>query len=234
LAYLAVGSNDLIERLEKDALFMENERAAAGLHEMKLLLKYLGIFNTLDNVSFDLSLARGLDYYTGVIYEAVVMDEAGVGSIAGGGRYDELVGMFAQSKNVKIPCVGFSIGVERIYSILKSKAALSGKAPRQIATDVYVASVDGLLEERMKICAELWDAGIKADFMYKNRPKLLKQFEYCDKPEHAIPLIVIVGADEVSDGKVRIKDQAHPVESQKNGVLVDRKDMVAELRKRLQ
>jgi histidyl-tRNA synthetase len=79
-----------------------------------------------------LSLARGLDYYTGVIYEAVLEkvdipsskeDEGvGVGSIAGGGRYDDLVGMFAQ-KNAKIPCVGFSIGVERVFSILRHKAS---------------------------------------------------------------------------------------------------------------
>lgn len=85
-------------------------------------------------MSFDLSLARGLDYYTGVIYEAVLVqqestekkkksdDTVGVGSIAGGGRYDDLVGMFS-AKHTKIPCVGFSIGVERIFSILKHKAA---------------------------------------------------------------------------------------------------------------
>ena len=82
-----------------------------------------------------MSLARGLDYYTGVIYEAVLNPliegkedlTAGVGSIAGGGRYDELVGMFAQ-KNTKIPCVGFSIGVERVFSILKLKASKVGGA----------------------------------------------------------------------------------------------------------
>ena len=117
-----------------------------------------------------MSLARGLDYYTGVIYEAILNsvdipsskedENVGVGSIAGGGRYDDLVGMFAQ-KGVKIPCVGFSIGVERVYSILKHKASMAEKKPRHIDTDVYVVSIDGLLEERMKICAELWDAGIK-------------------------------------------------------------------------
>lgn len=86
--------------------------------------------HVLLQVTFDLSLARGLNYYTGVIYEATMVDDSasgcdtsGVGSIAGGGRYDNLVGMFAQNKNSQIPCVGFSIGVERIFSILKQKHA---------------------------------------------------------------------------------------------------------------
>lgn len=189
-------------------------------------------------MSFDLSLARGLDYYTGLIYEAVVegsappsqlapaaaapapalassspsapappakkskkqkaaaaadaepeVDEStiGVGSIAAGGRYDELVGMFASaasaegstSKNVaksSIPCVGVSVGVERVFSILlareKEKAAAKegggggkGGAGRKNATEVYVMSVgEGLLLERMQIAKELWAAGIKVRF----------------------------------------------------------------------
>lgn len=93
----------------------------------------LSVYSHFKQVSFDLSLARGLDYYTGVIYEAILLqtekaekkkdgETVGVGSVAGGGRYDDLVGMFS-SKHTKIPCVGFSIGVERIFSILKQKAA---------------------------------------------------------------------------------------------------------------
>lgn len=146
-----------------------------------------------------MSLARGLDYYTGVIYEAVVegsapppqataattsktradepgpkvskskaseaaeVDESqiGVGSIAAGGRYDNLVGMFSSGKE-KIPCVGISFGVERIFSILKMQATESGSENlRGKDVDVFVMSVgDGLLAERMKLCKELWDAGL--------------------------------------------------------------------------
>jgi len=77
---------------------------------------------SLQHVSFDLSLARGLDYYTGVIYEAVLLDgTSSVGSIAAGGRYDNLVGMFSPS-GVQTPCVGVSIGVERVFAILERKA----------------------------------------------------------------------------------------------------------------
>lgn len=147
-------------------------------------------------ISLDLSLARGLDYYTGVIYEAVVEGSAppaqtsansaegstkvskaknadqdgeeeidenqvGVGSIAAGGRYDNLVGMFSSGKD-KIPCVGISFGVERIFSILQSKANENGVENRRgKEVDVYVMSVgDGLLAERMAVCKELWQAGL--------------------------------------------------------------------------
>ena len=161
-------------------------------------------------VSFDLSLARGLDYYTGVIYEAVLKgryglygdgvprfrsaapesswgrlglvrhthsiitlpsgsptaqqegDMSAVGSVAGGGRYDELVGMFDPKRKV-VPCVGLSIGIERIFSILEARARKDGgKGVRTVQTQVMVASGQkNLLEERMRICAQLWDADIK-------------------------------------------------------------------------
>ena len=82
---------------------------------MELLFKYLEAMNSLNNCIFDLSLARGLDYYTGVIYEAVLQG-AHIGSIAGGGRYDGLIGMFS---NKQIPAVGASIGIERVFNILE-------------------------------------------------------------------------------------------------------------------
>ena len=239
------GGSELVESLLARPELAKNTRAKAGLEDLKLLFKYLAVFNVSKHVSFDLSLARGLDYYTGVIYEAIVdkidiptsskEDEGvGVGSIAGGGRYDELVGMFASNRG-KIPCVGFSIGVERIFSILKYKMSKSDKPLRHIATEVYVIAIDGQLEERMKICAELWEAGISADFQYKSKPKLLKQFEYCDKSENQIPWAVIVGGDEIARGEVRIKDMLSKSDDPaiKSGVLVKRADLVAELKTRL-
>lgn len=85
-----------------------------------------------------------------------------MGSVAGGGRYDELVGMF-EGKGKQVPCVGLSIGIERIFSILESRAkAQGGEGVRTVGTQVLVASGQkNLLEERMRICAQLWDAGIK-------------------------------------------------------------------------
>jgi histidyl-tRNA synthetase len=87
----------------------------------------------LDNILFDFSLARGLDYYTGLIYEAVLTDTDRVGSIAGGGRYDKLVGMFSGKD---IPAIGVSIGIERVFSILEEKMA---QETRATTTQIMVA-----------------------------------------------------------------------------------------------
>jgi histidyl-tRNA synthetase len=88
------------------------------------LINYLDSMKILDKISFDFSLARGLDYYTGVIYEALLTDTDRVGSISGGGRYDGLIGMFSGKS---IPSVGGSIGIERIFNILEEKAKLKGE-----------------------------------------------------------------------------------------------------------
>ena len=85
---------------------------------MKKLSENLKILGCYDSILFDLSLARGLDYYTGVIYEAVLVGESGLGSIGGGGRYDGLIGMFSKKP---IPSVGMSIGIERLFLILEKK-----------------------------------------------------------------------------------------------------------------
>ncbi|RIB05526.1 hypothetical protein C2G38_2133235 [Gigaspora rosea] len=192
-------------------------------------VKLKGNKELLDKLSLDQSLisnnntknrlARGLDYYIGIIYEAVTeqsgppskvdngkksqdgnqinqivrktkidsdeLDETtvGVGSIAAGGRYDNLVGMFASNKKGNILCVGISI------------VALEQVKANEV--EVYVmAFADGLLEDRMKICSELWDAGIKAEFMYKNKPKLQPQFSVYDRDQ--IPFAVIIGRDELN------------------------------------
>lgn len=82
---------------------------------MKQLFSYFESYGCLKNISFDLSLARGLDYYTGVIFEAV-MNDYEVGSVVGGGRYDNLIGMFSNSQ---IPATGGSIGIERIFTAMQ-------------------------------------------------------------------------------------------------------------------
>jgi len=236
------GGRELLEYLFKDTQLSENAIAKQGLTDMVLLFDYLETFRVANKVSFDLSLARGLDYYTGIIYEAVLTNplsdadedsSTDVGSIAGGGRYDELVGMFSYSaggkKSMNIPCVGFSIGVERIFSILLQKSKLEEIKSNEC--QVYVISVgDGLLKERMQICTELWDHSIKAEFMYKAKPKLQPQFNVCDK-EH-IPLAVIIGGDELKNGVVKIKDMRSKTQEQ-GGVQVPRESMIEEIKKRL-
>jgi histidyl-tRNA synthetase len=198
------GQKDLLSRLQADEKLAANASMKAGMADMELLFDYLDSFGALENVSFDLSLARGLDYYTGVIFEIVTegsapgsaplvtavaptksskkssgskagkdLDEdrssdpsVGVGSVAAGGRYDNLVGMF--SGKTQIPCVGISFGVDRIFSITKARMAAekSAELVRNNEVDVYVMAFGGkgftgLLKERMSVCTQLWDAGIK-------------------------------------------------------------------------
>ncbi|RCI07024.1 Cytoplasmic and mitochondrial histidine tRNA synthetase [Rhizopus stolonifer] len=254
------GGRDLLEMLKKDTVLMANANAAAGLKDMETLFDYLEIFDVMDLMSFDLSLARGLDYYTGIIYEAVTeksappqlaegvkpkkkegtdeLDEStvGVGSIAAGGRYDNLVGMFSGKNkkgvpNLQIPCVGVSIGVERVFSILMSKQ--KSTEIKSSETEVYVISVgDGLLKERMAIAKQLWDAGVKASYMFKNKPRLDKQFDVCEK--EMIPLAVIIGKDELEHGQVRIKDMRAKDESQGGGMTIEQTDMIQEIKSRLE
>ena len=114
--------------------------------EMELLFTYLEAFGCLDRISFDFSLARGLAYYTGLIYEAVLTDTDRVGSIAGGGRYDGLVGMFSGKV---VPAVGVSVGIERVFSILEEKA---GAEVRATCTQIFIAQASkNLTADRLKI-----------------------------------------------------------------------------------
>lgn len=94
-----------------------------------------------------------------------------VGSIAGGGRYDNLVGMF-DAKDRKVPCVGISIGIERIFSIMEAKLLAKSKKVRTTETEVFVASAQKkLTEERLKLCRELWEANIKVSLFLVFAPK---------------------------------------------------------------
>jgi len=269
------GGRELLEKLQKDEGLMANVNAKAGVEEMGLLMDYLAAFEVLDpRISFDMSLARGLDYYTGVIYEVVTEGSApavanggggetaqhvqrsskkekkvdadedrsddpsvGVGSVAAGGRYDNLVERFLPK--AQMPCVGVSFGVDRIFSITKARMEREKKleAMRASETDVYVMAFggkgfDGMLPQRMSVCKTLWDAGIKAEFSYKLKPKLPAQFKAAESA--SVPLAVILGEDEQAAGKVKIKEmglpEGHP---EKDGTLVEIKDLTTEVRKRL-
>ena len=263
------GGREVIEELRKDDQVTANDRLRQGLEDMDLLFDYLTAFDILDRVEFNLSLARGLDYYTGVIYEVVTEGSApststgqvlqkkarkekktgldedrsedpslGVGSVAAGGRYDELVGMF--SGKGQIPCVGISFGVDRILSITKARmeADKSGLSVRSTEVDVFVMAFGGkgftgLLKERMQVAKMLWNAGIKTEFAYKQKPKLPAQFKQAEQA--GIPFAVILGEEEQAQGKVKIKEmglpEGHP---QKDGVLVALNSLVPELTSRLQ
>nr|XP_023013924.1 histidine--tRNA ligase, cytoplasmic [Leptinotarsa decemlineata] len=227
------GKSELVEKLMADESLSKTKSALEGLEAMKLLLKYCEIYGTSDKILFDLSLARGLDYYTGVIYEAVLLEdkslpgEVSVGSVAGGGRYDNLVGMF-DPKNKQVPCVGVSIGVERLFAVMESRQLALNMKQRTTEVEVYVATAQkNLLDERMKLCNELWNEGFKVEQSYKKNPKLLAQLQHCE--EYSIPLAVILGESELKNGVVKLR-----VVSSREEIEVKRTSLADEVRKRLQ
>ena len=269
------GGGDLLEKLQKDEKLTSNESAKTGLADMNLLFTYLRTFSVLERISFDMSLARGLDYYTGVIYEVVTEGSApqtqegqklqnaskkesktnkhasnidgeedrsndpsvGVGSVAAGGRYDKLVSMFSGKQ--QIPCVGISFGVDRIFSITKQRLASdSSAAPiRTNEVDVYVMAFggkgfEGLLPQRMEVAKRLWDAGIKAEYSWKVKPKLPQQFKAAEV--NGVPFAVILGDDELAAGKCKIKEMGLPEgHAEKDGVLIDMVNLESEVRTRI-
>jgi len=201
-----------------------NKTCETTIKEMKTLIEYLTIFGVDRFIEIDFSLARGLNYYTGIIFEAVLTkSDLSVGSIGGGGRYDNLTSMFGK---VKVPCIGFSVGVERIFAVLMDKAEKEKKKLRTNNTQVFVASMDGCLEERMKIVRELWENGISAEFMLKKKPKIKGQLAYAN--EYQVPLAIIFGSRELESGVVQLKDliKAEQLE-------IPRSSIVEEVKKRL-
>ena len=137
--------------------------------------------------------------------------------------------MFSGQKGSKgdVPCVGVSIGIERLFSIMESNIAKSKAVVRTIETEVYVASAQkNLMEERMKLCADLWDGGIKAEQSYKKNPKMLTQLQYCEA--ESIPFALIVGESELQQGIVKLRTITTREE-----VDIARENLISEIKSRL-
>lgn len=174
------------------------------LDEMDVLFDYLEAFKCTDNIEFDLSLARGLDYYTGIIFEAITLNkDLGIGSIAAGGRYDGLIGMF-HPKNKEIPAVGCSFGVERLFAIMEKKEEKSDSAPVSAEIEVLVHPLGkNMMPDVLMMCDKLWKSNIKAVKRDKLKPDMKEQIEFA--LENKVPYMVIVGEKEKETGSVGLK-----------------------------
>ncbi len=143
-------------------------------------------------------LARGLSYYTGAIMEVAVPDLAG--SLGGGGRYDGLIGMFSGEQ---IPACGFSLGLERILVVMGERAMFPANLASTPA-DVMVTQFEGTpVHEALRLAHDLREAGLRVD-LYPDADKLGKQFKYA--AARGIPLVTILGGDEITRGEVQVKD----------------------------
>ncbi|KAF9237078.1 histidyl-tRNA synthetase [Melanogaster broomeanus] len=263
------GGPALLAQLKGDETLMSNASAKDGILEMELLFTLLGAYKIHDKISFDMSLARGLDYYTGIIYEATVaasappsfaanattsttsappptpapkkkakkpktedadedeeVDESqvGVGSIAAGGRYDNLVGSF------HICCSGRGkerrsvIGLDRIFALVWPKWVERGMRSKD--TMAFVIAVgDGLLEERIRLVQELREAGIKTDFLAKKKPKYQAQFAAAERDE--VPFDILLGGEELKEGLVIVKSRSGNLSTgRRSGDEVKREELI--------
>jgi len=169
-----------------------------GLKELEMIRETLVSHDVPEKFyRFDISLARGLDYYTGPIFETVVT-EPKIGSITGGGRYDNLIGLFTKQT---IPATGTSFGLERLVTVMEELDSLK-TAPTQ--TRVLVTFFDEtLMAENLRVAKKLRDEAINTE-VYFAPVKLKKQLAYA--ANRSIPLVVIVGPDEAKQGMVTLRD----------------------------
>jgi histidyl-tRNA synthetase len=219
---------ELLAALQAEGTFAAQEGGRAALEDLGLVFKYLEAMGALQCITLDLSLARGLDYYTGLIYEAVLLDPSvGVGSIAAGGRYDGLVGMFSAS-GAAVPCVGVSIGVERVFTIMEAAAAAAEGGLKRTPVALWVASIPSsrgkdMALERMRLLGELWSLGFSAEALAgAGDPKLQKQLTAAN--DAGCPFALVLGEDELDAGTVQLK-ALHTKESHS----LRRADLLAEL-----
>ena len=180
-------------------ILASSEAGLKGLAELEELFGYIAVAGIKQEVEIDLSLARGLNYYTGAIFEVKAKDFA-IGSICGGGRYDDLTGIFGLPG---MSGVGISFGADRIYDVLQGldkfpKEAIGG-------TKVLFSNMgDAEVAYSLPIIAGLRAQGINCE-IYPDKTKLKKQFDYAAKKN--IPYFVIVGEQEIADNVVNIKNQ---------------------------
>ena len=181
-------------------LLSASETGLKGLEEVGTLFDLIASAGIRQQVELDLSLARGLNYYTGAIFEVKALDFA-IGSICGGGRYDDLTGIFGLPN---MSGVGISFGADRIFDVL-SGLDLFPKDGASSATVLFTNMGDKEIAYSLPIAAQLRAAGIACE-VYTDPTKLKKQFEYADRK--GIPYLAIVGDQEVADGTVTLKNLA--------------------------
>jgi len=188
-------------------LAYRNETYAQGLRELEQMVSAIREFGVPETAfAIDLSVVRGLDYYTGTIYETTLSAHPDIGSICSGGRYDDLASYFT---NTRLPGVGISIGLSRLFARLKDANLLRPLA--RSPAEVLITTLDPEATGRyLAMAAELRAADINTE-VYLERAKIAKQFEYANKKGFRIALTA--GADEFSRGTVKLKDLARQVEA---------------------
>ena len=193
------GDNEqILSELKK--LNIKNEIFEQGLKELSQVIthiKYFGVPSS--NYIIDLKVARGLDYYTGTVYETILNDYASIGSICSGGRYDNLAGSYT---NQKLPGVGISIGLSRLFYQLR-EAGLLKVTGKTTPSEVLIICMSEDYNTAIDIAKQLRDAEIASEVYFEDG-KLNKKLNYANKL--GIPYVVLIGSDEIESGLLTLKD----------------------------
>lgn len=194
--------NKILDELEPK---ITNETGKQGIKELRELFNFLAIYNIEKDVTLLYTLARGLEIYTGTVFEVFLKDKSILDSaLAGGGRYDEIIQKFANSKTL-IPAVGISFGLDTIYDTLRIISPV-----RPHVTQVYVIPIK-TPEESMKIVTSLRDAGISVEYDLLGR-SISKNMEMANK--FKIPYVIIVGKRDLKENKITVKNMSKGTEEQ--------------------
>lgn len=191
------GTNqEIIEKLE--SLNIDNELFTCGLNELKFVYQdILSLGVNQENIKINLSITRGLDYYTGSVFETFFKDYREIGSICSGGRYDSLANNFTKSK---LPGVGMSIGLTRLFYQLQELNLVKGK---QTNFDCIIIPMKGYEKNAVKLMNDLRNSSVKC-MSYLEDDKLKKKFNYADKL--SVKYVIIIGQDEVEQNKFTLRN----------------------------
>ncbi|MGM9669374.1 MAG: histidine--tRNA ligase [Faecousia sp.] len=177
-----------------------NETFDQGLDELTAVTGNLAAFGVpQENFAVDLTIARGLDYYTGTVYETTLLDHPEIGSVCSGGRYDDLAGYYTERK---LPGVGISIGLTRLFYVLDEQGLLNPALPSAPA-DVLVLPMTADSGAAILLAQQLRSAGIRVQ-LYGEQKKFKQKMSYADKL--GVPYAVLLGEDEIAAGKCSVKD----------------------------
>ena len=198
LSLLKADADNALRVAELKKLCGTNSEAAEGLNEIDLLLKTTADMGGGDVIRFNPAITRGLDYYTGTVYETFLNDHKNFGSICSGGRYDNLASYYTKSK---LPGVGISIGLTRLFDQMRHAGLMSDA---HSTVQVLITMMDeNLSSDYRRIATQLRDAGINTE-IYLETDKMGKQFSYAEKA--GIPFALVMGSDEKTKGVVALKN----------------------------
>ena len=192
-------TDEKIKKLKE--LNIQEEMFVEGLAELEQVVKYIRVFGVPDtHFKIDLTIARGLDYYTGTVYETFLNDYKEIGSVCSGGRYENLAEYYTDKK---LPGVGISIGLTRLFYKLNELQLI--KSDKYSMSDVLIIPMTEDMTKSIELASNLRKEGINTE-VYLNDKKLKAKFKYADKLK--IPYVVVIGEDEINSNMIKVKNMS--------------------------